>query len=86
MSNLSNLIQKAVECPNIVDGNFDKTLGEMQKILGVETGDVAGVYFAGKERAWVSMTREERLASLYKYLSYELASIVDMDHIPQLGT
>ena len=84
MKSLATLTKEAVECPNIVDGNFDKTLGEMQKILGVETGDVAGAYFAGKESEWVSMTREERLASLYKYLSYELASIVDVEHTPQI--
>ena len=85
MKNLTTLIKEASDCQNIVDGNFDKTLGEMQKLLGVETGDVAGVFFAGKEESWVSMTQEERLASLYKYLSYELSSIVDVDYIPQLG-
>lgn len=77
MKNLATLIQDAVAHKNIVDGKFDETLAQIQNLLGIPTGDVAGVFFAGKEKEWVEMTHQDKLKLIQEYILFEVNEIFE---------
>lgn len=77
MKNLATLTKEAVAHNNIVDGNFDNTLAQIQNLLGTSVGDVAGIFFAGKEKEWVEMTKEERVNLMKQYISTEISYLFE---------
>jgi len=77
MKSLSILTKEAVAHKNIVDGNFDGTLSQIQNLLGTPVGDVAGIFFAGKEKEWVEMTKEERINLMQQYISTEMSYLFE---------
>ena len=77
MKSLSILTKEAVAHKNIVDGNFDGTLAQIQNLLGTNDGGVAGLFFAGKEKEWVEMTKEERINLMQQYISTEMSYLFE---------
>lgn len=52
--------------------DLNAALFDLQKVAGIDSGDVAGRYFAGeREEQWVASTRETRLEWLHGYLELE---------------
>lgn len=77
MKNLTALTKETVAHNNIVDGKFDDTLAQIQNLLGTSVGDVAGVFFAGKERKWVGMSKEDRVNLMQQYISTEMSYLFE---------
>jgi len=77
MKNLATLTKEAVAHKNIVDGNFDGTLAQIQNLLGTNDGGVAGLFFAGKENDWVDMTEKERANIMREYISTEISYLLE---------
>lgn len=76
--NLAQLAREAIEHDNIVDGEFDETIAKIQNLIGAESGDVAGLFFAGKDKEWSRMPLEDRLELLQIYIESEITNTFDL--------
>jgi hypothetical protein len=76
--NLAQLSKEAIEHNNIVDGKFDGTIAKIQNLIGAESGDVAGIFFAGKEVEWTKMPLEDRLDLVQNYIESEITDTLNL--------
>lgn len=79
MNSIATLIVEASGHDNIVDGNFDTILAKIQKLIGVQYGDYAGMFFAGKEVAWTKMSNSEKTELVKEYVKAEIDESVFTD-------
>lgn len=64
-------IMSIVVSRNVDTPEFDDGLGALQRLLGVETGDLAGVVFSNPE-PWNQASARERWSILLDYIRQEV--------------
>ena len=70
---INQLIKKAAKMNDGLDGDINDPLYDIQKLLGVDSGDEAGMYFSDWDNeSWDEMSTKEKEKALQKYVEYEI--------------
>ena len=71
---INQLIKKAAKINDDgLDGDINDPLYAIQTLLGVDSGDEAGMYFSDWDNeSWDEMSTKEKEKALQKYVEYEI--------------
>lgn len=77
-SELIELITQAAKAKGALeDGEATKALAELQDFLGVETGDVAGMFFSClNSEDWENLDFETKISMLSNYVATEIRYLI----------
>ena len=77
-SELIALISQAAKAKGALeDGEATTALAELQDFLGVETGDVAGMFFScEKSEDWENLDFETKISMLSNYVATEIRYLI----------
>lgn len=76
MNTIGTAVRNIIEAQgHWYDGEVEEALRQLQELLGVETGDAAGLFFSGHDEKWHTYNETNKFSVIQDYINAETGAL-----------